>query len=92
MYGLSRLNDYARDRGDGLHPRLLELLQGCTLHSGDAANIVDMAAWRGDGAVQAGPNPCPNLPAELPANVRLLRESVATGESDKRHNRFRNGR
>lgn len=53
MFPLHLLHRLAVDRGDGLHPRLLALMQRTDAMTG----AVDLARHRGDLHIQAGPHP-----------------------------------
>lgn len=56
MLGLNALDQLANRHGDGLRPELRELLgRTAVMASGD--KIIEFARFRGDGIVQAGPNP-----------------------------------
>ncbi|QDZ02567.1 hypothetical protein FQ775_20535 [Nitratireductor mangrovi] len=68
MIGMMALDRLAADRtGEGLHPRLRELL--AERLEAQRAGVIDMAAFAGDHAVQAGPNPLGTCPGELPEGV-----------------------
>lgn len=54
--------------GDGLHPLLLDLLRRRAALDGQGS-VEDIAAWRRDGMVQAGPHPAGAPGAPLPADV-----------------------
>jgi hypothetical protein len=57
----------ASTRGDGLHPRVVELLAGpitCT-----RSNVEELSAYRAGQPIQAGPNPVRNLVGALPEGV-----------------------
>lgn len=65
---LYQLHLIAAARGDGLRAEFVELLARAAAAGADPA-LVDLAALRRDGAVQAGPNPVRPLPDFLPGNV-----------------------
>ena len=69
MSGLLTLHLLAAPRGDGLHPKLLDLLrQRAAIEAPDGA-VVELCRMRESGLVQAGPSPRPALPGFLPGNV-----------------------
>lgn len=68
MAGLVALHRLAAARGDGLHPRLLALLEERARLNADP-RVVRLDAARHTGFVQAGPCPRPPLPDFLPGNV-----------------------
>jgi len=58
----------AAARGDGLHPKLLELMERRAVLIEANPQVVEIGADR-DGFVQAGPSPAPKMPDFLPGNV-----------------------
>jgi hypothetical protein len=64
MTYLDRFNEFANARGDGLHPKLRELL------SRSAAPFSECSV-RSDGMLQAGPSPASEIAASC-GNVTLL--------------------
>lgn len=68
MSDLLALHRLAAARGDGLHPKLLELMESRAALTGADPRVVEISASR-DGFVQAGPCPSPKMPEFLPGNV-----------------------
>ena len=69
VLNLLPLHMLAAGRGDGLHPRLLELLE-LRARSAAAPTIAALALHRGDPHMQAGPHPAGDADQlELPDNV-----------------------
>jgi hypothetical protein len=58
----------AAGRGDGLHPRLLELLE-LRARSAAEPSIEELALHRGDPHMQSGPHPAWDAKPQLPDNV-----------------------
>lgn len=69
MSGFLKLDRLAAARGDGLHPRLLELLEQRALVFEGDPNVVELHNVREGAFTQAGPEPTPARPAFLPGNV-----------------------
>jgi hypothetical protein len=67
MSGFLNLHLLAAARGDGLHPRLRDLLEARARTAADP-RIADLSAEAGR-PVQAGPNPALERPPFLPGNV-----------------------
>jgi hypothetical protein len=66
MTSLNRFNEFAAARGDGLHPKLRDLL------ARSAASPFSEVSVRNDGMLQAGPSPASEM-ATSRGNVTLLR-------------------
>ena len=66
-------------RGDGLHPKLLELLEA---HAARAVqpHVEELALHRGDTHMQSGPHPARPAHAPLPENVVLIAARPAPSE------------
>jgi hypothetical protein len=58
----------ATGRKDGLHPKLLDLLEARARSAAQPA-IEELALHRGDPHMQAGPHPAGDAKLELPDNV-----------------------
>lgn len=87
MDGLIALHRIAAARGDGLRPELLHLLVS---RQGEAAqpNVTDIAAYRNDRRVQAGPNPVGTPDMSTAANVaRLAAPDLMPSTAEKRRAR-----
>lgn len=69
MIGFLKLDRLAAARGDGLHPRLLELIEQRALTAEGDPNVVELHNVREGAFTQAGPGPTPARPAFLPGNV-----------------------
>jgi hypothetical protein len=65
MPPLDLLHQLAARRGDGLDPRFLDLFAGQAARTG--ATVVDLARWRRDPHMQAGPHPGTHAGPALPA-------------------------
>jgi hypothetical protein len=63
------LHTLAAARGDGLHPKLLELLGSLASASAAASNVEQLALHRGDMHIQAGPHPTKAAGLPLPDGV-----------------------
>lgn len=57
----------ASARGDGLHPRLAELLASRVIRAG--SNVEQLSSYRSGAPIQAGPNPIRNSNLSLPGDV-----------------------
>ncbi len=69
MSGFLSFHRLAAERGDGLHPKLVELLEARALLAAGDPVVVDISSERGDDLLQAGPFPARTLPDFLPGNV-----------------------
>ena len=69
MAALTAFHCIAAARGDGLLPKLLELLEFRALTIDADPAIVDITVARGNTVVQAGPNPAGSAHGFLPGNV-----------------------
>lgn len=69
MSGLLNLHHIAAARGDGLHPKLLELLQQRAVIEAPDSSVVELCRLQDGGFIQAGPSPQPAVPDFLPGNV-----------------------
>ncbi|MBX9461937.1 MAG: hypothetical protein KL840_03100 [Aquamicrobium sp.] len=69
MSGFLDFHKLAAARGDGLHPRLLELLEQRALTFEGDPDVVELHTVREGAFTQAGPGPSPVRPAFLPGNV-----------------------
>lgn len=69
MIGFVKLDRLAAARGDGLHPRLLELIEQRALTVEGDPNVVVLHTVREGAFTQAGPRPSPVRPEFLPGNV-----------------------
>lgn len=83
MSGFLAFHLIAAARGDGLHPRLREMLeQRARIEA--ATDIVDLGVL--NGSVQAGPNPAPTQTMFRPGNVVAFgaRSSAAAAETTRK--------
>lgn len=80
MSGFLNFHRLAAARGDGLHPRLLDLLEQRALTIEGAPNVVEIDTVREGAFRQAGPGPASRKPGFLPGNVIDFapRQAVAT--------------
>ena len=69
MSGFLDFHKLAAARGDGLHPRLLELLEQRALTFEGVPDVVELHTVREGAFTQAGPGPSPVRPEFLPGNV-----------------------
>ena len=69
FFSLHRL---AAARGDGLNPLLLNVLDAQSLAGKRGDNVVDLAQWRGDPHIQAGPHPPRRPDIPLAADITVL--------------------
>jgi hypothetical protein len=69
MSGFLDFHKLAAARGDGLHPRLLELLEQRALAFEGDPDVVELHTVREGAFTQAGPGPSTARPAFLPGNV-----------------------
>jgi len=69
MSGFLSFHKLAAARGDGLHPRLLELIEQRALTVEGDPNVVELHTVREGAFTQAGRGPTPARPAFLPGNV-----------------------
>lgn len=69
MSGILNFHRLAAARGDGLHPKLLELLERREALTGSNPDVVEIDAFREGAFTQAGPGPTPKTPDFLPGNV-----------------------
>lgn len=68
MNSLLALSVLAAARGDGLHPKLTELMQREARIAADP-DVIAIGEIRQDGFVVAGPCPAAKMPEFLPGNV-----------------------
>lgn len=88
MSGFLNFHRLAAARGDGLHPRLLELLEQRAHLIEGARNVIEINSAREGPFTQAGPGPMPRKPDFLPGNVVDFapRQAVATLSRKKTSN------
>ncbi|MEO3385647.1 hypothetical protein [Mesorhizobium sp. CAU 1741] len=78
MTGLMNLHALAAPRGDGLHPKLLELFRRRAAIEASNGNVVDLGPLQEGAFTQAGPSPKPAVPEFLPGNVVSFRPAART--------------
>lgn len=77
MSGMISLHQIAAARGDGLRREILDLLLARQSEASQP-NVADLAAWRSNGWVQAGPNPTGDVGSASKTNVvRIAPSEVA---------------
>jgi hypothetical protein len=84
MSGLLSFHRMAAARGDGLHPRLRDLLEAREQMGTTAGAVVDISTERRNHMVQAGPNPVCALPRFLPGNVVRFERGIASAATAHR--------
>jgi len=77
MTGLLAFHALAEARGDGLHPKLRQLLEQREAFAGGDPRLVDLATIRETGFLQAGAAPAPRAVGFLPGNVIEFRPAAA---------------
>lgn len=69
MSGWLQLHAIAQVRGDGLHPRLRDLLEFRALALENVPSLVVLDAVRADGLARSGPRPAGTAPTFLHGNL-----------------------
>ena len=82
MSGLTAFHRLAAARGDGLDPRLLELLERRAALIEANPQVVEITA--AGGFVQAGPCPQPKMPEFLPGNVVGFAPKAAAAQARRK--------
>lgn len=82
MLELSALDQLANRRGDGLTPELRALL-GRLVDMKSSDNVTDLASFRLDEIVRAGPNPLGSAAPEAP-NIVRLHPAVSDKQAERR--------
>lgn len=85
MLPLHPLHSLAAHRGDGLHPRLLELMQRPCPALSNTGPVVDLAQRRGDRHIQSGPNPARPAGSVLAPGILPFTAPGTQSERQTRH-------
>lgn len=84
MSGLLHFHRIAAERGDGLHPTLVALLEQRQAIAGGDPKVTELASHRVDNLVQAGPGPQAKLPDFRPGNVVDFRDKASQAAAGRK--------
>jgi hypothetical protein len=90
MNALTKLHMIAAERGDGLRPELLALFQQWQFAHGQDRKIEEIASYRTNAPIQAGPNPVATANGALPDGVLVFAGHKCPTVDELEHTRRRN--
>lgn len=84
MSGLLNFHRIAAERGDGLHPLLLSLLEQRRAIAGGDPKVTELVGHRVDSMIQAGPGPQTGMPDFRPGNVVDFSQQAAQAATGRK--------